>query len=1055
MIPRRPSASWPVPAATKMYPGVAGGKYYLIDTLPKWNDLASRLKTKQYLACDTETSGLSYITNHIIGTSFSFGAEESYYIPFRHVKLSKDPTSTNPKKPKWLEEDSDEKQISIEQILPDLKEIYGDPNRVLIFHHAKFDLHFLMKEGIEIRGIVHDTMLMHNLLNENASAKLKELAVAHIDHQASKWEHVVEEYRTKFARSHKIPKKEVHYGMVPIDILAPYAAADTHYTWALFKLFQPQIIADPALRSLYVKVESRLLHVLLNMEHEGTVLDCDYLECTSPEMEKKLDKLREIVWASLGKKVNIESNVQVIPLLEAKGIKFYKKTKIAGKPSLDAEVLEAIASKHQVAADLQDFRKTRKLKTTYVDNLIEMAREDQKIHSNYNQNVSTGRLCIAKGSFIQAPCDRSSSTNGILIENIKAGDLVYSYNTKGKLLLRKVIWAGSTGVKPVVEIRWMGSGHKHKGSLKLTYDHKVLLTNGRWIKAKNLKKGHRIMSLSVGVRRDNGYVHLYARFNRDLRENLFIAKSLDSNCTVGHHKDFNKLNNTVDNIEALKNKAEHSSLHYSLLSREEKLTKASYLQRPETRKKQLDSILKGIDHHNWKEIERSTLLRWAAVCKGKYKLIRKMTGMDFTVLKRKYQEAGIDLKVVRKRYGSDGKYLSPKRLSEALKLVQPFNYKSVNTNFYNFKKLCQQFELASNHEVLEVVDAGTSEVFDIEVEETHSFIANELCVHNSGTKPNLMNIPRGDTTIRAAFVPPKRAICLGGDNPVAKPPCGYEEDWFNPPDKCPRCGGKLLIDDKYFLLLIDYSQIEVRLTAHYSQDQILLDVYNNTDEDVHLRTCCEMFGYNYKEAEKILGDDTHSMYKEIKKKRQIAKMMNFLIIYGGGAKNLAVKISTPTEIYTEQECKVFIYQYKKKYRGLTKWIAQAQIQVQKDLFAQNWFGRYRRLPELKNAASNKFIPSEKWKIERALRQAINYYIQGTAADLFKIAMVRISDLLQGTKSRVVMPIHDELIFYFHESDLHLLSQIVKDMEDFDFRVPITTTVSFAKTSWADKKELKL
>jgi DNA polymerase-1 len=535
-----------------------------------------------------------------------------------------------------------------------------------------------------------------------------------IDPEAAKWEFSIDDFRAKYSRLHKIQKKDVHYGLIPIRMMVPYAASDAHYTWALFKKFQPLILADPALRSLYVQIESRLLHVLLRMEHKGVVLDRKYLQRLSPEMSVQLEELKKVVWESLGAEVNIESNIQVIPLLQAKGVRFYKRTKIGSKVSLDKEVLEQIASKHQVAADLQTYRETRKLKTTYVDNLIEMSAVGGKIHCEYNQNVTTGRM--------------------------------------------------------------------------------------------------------------------------------------------------------------------------------------------------------------------------------------------------------------------------------------------------------------------------------------------------SSRRPNLTNVPRGNTIIRTAFIPPKVITCLGTD---VHAPCGYRNEVAVAPNRCPKCHGQINVDQDLFLLLIDFSQIEIRLTAHFSEDPILLDVYNNTGEDVHLRTCCEMFGYQYKEAEKILQDPAHTKYKEIKKYRQIAKMINFLIIYGGGAKNLAVKISTPQEVFTEEQCKQFIRQYFDRYRGVARWIARSKIQVQRDMGVQNYFGRYRRLTELKDAVRRKFVTGEKWKIERALRQGVNHIIQSSAADLFKIALIRVDDNLRDSQSRIVMPIHDELIFYFHKADLHLLPKIKHDMEDFDFRVPIVAEFAWATTSWTDKKELKI
>lgn len=701
----------------KTFDGVAGGKYHLIDTIPKWKELYSEMRTKKYVACDSETSGLNFPTCHLVGLSFSYGAEFSYYVALRHTKLTLDPATENPRKPKWIEERSDEKQIDFDSIKDDLIEFYGDPDRITLWHNYKYDAHFLRKDNIEVKGVVHDTRLMWNLINENESAKLKDLAKKLIDPNANKWEKSINEFRIKFARAHKIKKDNVHYGFIPLELMTPYAASDAHYTFILFKKFLPDISNDKFLRTLYTGIEIPLARVLLEMEETGVFIDRRYLKDTGPKMLEELARLKEVVCKKLGMQINIESNVQVIPILQKMGIRLQKRTKSGKGYSLDREVLESLASRYDVCSDIQQFRVHRKLHSTYVVNLLSKSNADTRIHCEYNQNVTTGRM--------------------------------------------------------------------------------------------------------------------------------------------------------------------------------------------------------------------------------------------------------------------------------------------------------------------------------------------------SSKKPNLQNIPRGNLTIRKAFVPPKGIYCDGGDNPKAKPPCGYFEKMVDPPECCPKCGGKVRVDNNYFMLLVDYSQIEVRMTAHYSRDAILLDVYNNTGEDVHLRTCCEMFNYKYKEAEKILEDDKHPMYKEIKEHRQIAKMINFLIIYGGGAKSLAIKISTPRKQYTQVQCAQFIEKYLDRYSGVRKWALAVKREAQRDKQVQNYFGRYRRLPDLETAIYNSNDPYENGKIERAYRQAVNYLIQGTCADLFKVSLVNVHKILQGHKSQVIMPIHDEIIFYYHKSDLHLLPQIIKEMQDFEFRVPIIAEVAYSETSWAEKKSFNI
>lgn len=694
------------------FDGVAGGKYTLINTIPAWEKFLDQAKRKRHLACDTETTGLSAQTAQIVGASFSWSAEHSFYIPVRHTRMVQAP-NFDPKKPKYLERPSIEKMLDEDVVFGGIKELFENPELTTIWHNAKFDLHFYKREGFIPLGLVHDTMLMHCLLNENEGHSLKGLAVDLVDRNADKWEKLVDDWRAKFARAHKIPKNKVNYGLLPLELMVPYAASDTHYTWALFKRFLPAIASDRHLRDIYVQIESKLLWVLWDMEERGVCVDVDYLRVESPKMEKEMKRLEAEIVADLGDpNLNINSNQQLVPLLQKKGVRFTKKSKKTQKPSLDREVLTRLASVHSCCADILSYRDLKKQKSTYADSLSEKADRNDKVHCEYNQNVSTGRM--------------------------------------------------------------------------------------------------------------------------------------------------------------------------------------------------------------------------------------------------------------------------------------------------------------------------------------------------SGKNPNLMNIPGRSNIIRSAFVPPVRVHC---DH------CGWEEDRVKVPlGECPNCDHSegLTHDPDYFMLFADYSQIEIRMTGHYSQDQILLDVYNRTREDIHTRTLCELFDFNYNEVLKILNEHSHPDHKRMVAQRKVAKMTNFLIIYGGGPKNLAVQISTPERIYTEEECRRFINKYFKRFCGVKRWIDRAKKQAMDDRKLQNHFGRYRRLPELNNAHVKLMQSSEKWKVERALRQGVNYLIQGTCADLFKIAMVRVHNLLQDHKSRIIMPIHDEIAMYMHKTEIKgLLPRIVVEMEDFDFRVPIVVDLAWTNQNWNEKKELTL
>lgn len=290
----------------------------------------------------------------------------------------------------------------------------------------------------------------------------------------------------------------------------------------------------------------------------------------------------------------------------------------------------------------------------------------------------------------------------------------------------------------------------------------------------------------------------------------------------------------------------------------------------------------------------------------------------------------------------------------------------------------------------------------------------------SSQDPNLQNIPARDKTVRKSFI-----------------------SW----------------DDDYVYVLADYSQIEVRLTAHYSQDPLLLDAYAK-NQDIHTRTFCEMFGLNIDLVISILKDPMHPLYEEYSLLRTVAKRINFGIIYGVGAPGLSEQVDRPQQYLTLSEeawvdqCQVFIDQYLDKYVGVRRFVNQGNRLVARDAQVTNYFGRVRHLP---TARAVKIMDDRGmyWMEKRAQRQGVNFLIQGTAADLFKIAVVRVAKILEGKKSKLVNFVHDEIQLYMHKSELDLLPAIKRAMEDWKFAVPIIAEFSVADPSWGKKKGLEI
>lgn len=293
----------------------------------------------------------------------------------------------------------------------------------------------------------------------------------------------------------------------------------------------------------------------------------------------------------------------------------------------------------------------------------------------------------------------------------------------------------------------------------------------------------------------------------------------------------------------------------------------------------------------------------------------------------------------------------------------------------------------------------------------------------SSSDPNLQNIPGADTTIRSAFIPP---------------------------------------DDDHVYIFADYSQIEVRLTAHYSQDPLLLDAYAK-NQDIHTRTMCEVFGEFYDEAIAILDDDKHPRYKELKFLRGVTKSINFGIIYGVGAPGLSEQIdkdragfgSASQKAWVDQ-CQKYINDYLAKYLGVKRFINKSSRQIKATGEVVNEFGRVRHLP---HARATKLLRDSSlyWLEGRAQRQGVNFLVQGAAADLFKTAVVRVDEYLleQKAQTRIVNLVHDEIQLYMPKTEFHLLKGIKDRMEDFpDYSVPIIADFEWTTKNWAEKKALK-
>ncbi len=233
-----------------------------------------------------------------------------------------------------------------------------------------------------------------------------------------------------------------------------------------------------------------------------------------------------------------------------------------------------------------------------------------------------------------------------------------------------------------------------------------------------------------------------------------------------------------------------------------------------------------------------------------------------------------------------------------------------------------------------------------------------------------------------------------------------------------------IAEDGCLLLSADYSQIELRVLAHLSEDRVFCDAFAR-DEDIHTRTAAEVFG----------------LFPEMvtQEMRRQAKTINFGVIYGQGAFSLARELGVSTKVAKE-----FIDNYFDRHSGARAFLDGCVRQAEETGHVSTLLGRRLPIPDIKSSNGNVRAFAQ--------RNAVNYPIQGSAADIIKRAMVRVADRMgrEGMKSRLIMQVHDELVFEVPEGERVAMERLVKhEMEHaVALRVPLRVDMNFGR-NWSE------
>ncbi|SPH19283.1 DNA polymerase I [Ascidiaceihabitans donghaensis] len=339
--------------------------------LQTWIDL---IYTRGYVAVDTETTGLNDMTADLVGVSLCVEAGHACYIPLSHKAAGGDDL--------FSDDTLADGQMPFDQCLKMLKPMLEDPSILKIGQNMKYDAKILARLNIDVAPI-DDTMLMSYAMHAGLHGHgMDTLSERYLGHTPIPIKPLLGS--GKSART---------FDAVPVAEAVPYAAEDADITLRLWQVFKPLLHQSQVTR-VYETMERPLVPVLTGMERSGIKVDRDTLSRMSNAFSQKMAGLEDEIYEIVGRKFNVGSPAQLGEILfDEMGLEGGKKGK-TGKYSTGADVLEDLATEHELPRRVLDWRSLSKLKSTYTDALqTHINAETGRVHTSYSiTGASTGRL---------------------------------------------------------------------------------------------------------------------------------------------------------------------------------------------------------------------------------------------------------------------------------------------------------------------------------------------------------------------------------------------------------------------------------------------------------------------------------------------------------------------------------------------------------------------------------------------------------------------------------------------------------------------------------------
>jgi len=350
-------------------------KYTCIDSRKMLSTMVKILKSSDLISFDIESTSTEPMLAEIVGLSFSIKNDEGWYIPIEF-----------PEKNNLLFTKSGNE---LEEVLEFLRPVLEDESLPKCGQNIKYDMLILKNYGIDVQGVMFDTMVAAHLLKPGfRSYKLDYLSQEYLNYRMQPITELIGS-----------GKNQLSMAEVPLDQVIQYAAEDADVVFQLTPIFKKEL-EDTQLLDIFDNVEIPLIPVLVQMEQNGVFVDTKLMLEMSKWMEKKLDTYTREIYALAGTDFNLNSTQQLAVILFDK---FNLPT--VRKRSTDVNVLETLKNQHPLPGKILKYRKFQKLKSTYVDAIPKLIHpKTGRIHSSFSQTIAaTGRLSSSNPNFQNIP----------------------------------------------------------------------------------------------------------------------------------------------------------------------------------------------------------------------------------------------------------------------------------------------------------------------------------------------------------------------------------------------------------------------------------------------------------------------------------------------------------------------------------------------------------------------------------------------------------------------------------------------------------------------------